>query len=159
MCKIQNIITPRTKGDNKWEKINRIKLKITLSVCLQAANGYVLLFDIIGGSDEKYLYEPVYPKWVTLDLSSFSFSRSTRPSITSCSCSSVMLSLFLLLLMLILRNTDVTSGAQEKNSMFCFGFRHVCFFWFPQNLDVWTTESDSGNVFSFPEQWAHVMFL
>ncbi|XP_039519914.1 guanine nucleotide exchange factor subunit RIC1-like [Pimephales promelas] len=28
----------------------------------QAANGYVLLFDILGGLDEKYLYEPVYPK-------------------------------------------------------------------------------------------------
>ncbi|KAG1929775.1 RAB6A-GEF complex partner protein [Pimephales promelas] len=27
-----------------------------------AANGYVLLFDILGGLDEKYLYEPVYPK-------------------------------------------------------------------------------------------------
>uniref|UniRef100_A0A672LAQ6 Protein RIC1 homolog n=1 Tax=Sinocyclocheilus grahami TaxID=75366 RepID=A0A672LAQ6_SINGR len=35
---------------------------LSLSLSLQAANGYVLLFDIIGGSDEKYLYEPVYPK-------------------------------------------------------------------------------------------------
>ncbi|KAL1253507.1 hypothetical protein QQF64_018200, partial [Cirrhinus molitorella] len=31
-------------------------------IAVTAANGYVLLFDIIGGSDEKYLYEPVYPK-------------------------------------------------------------------------------------------------
>ncbi|RXN13604.1 RAB6A-GEF complex partner 1 [Labeo rohita] len=31
-------------------------------IAVAAANGYVLLFDIIGGSDEKYLYEPVYPK-------------------------------------------------------------------------------------------------
>uniref|UniRef100_A0A8C1SMT5 Protein RIC1 homolog n=1 Tax=Cyprinus carpio TaxID=7962 RepID=A0A8C1SMT5_CYPCA len=29
---------------------------------IAVANGYVLLFDIIAGSDEKYLYEPVYPK-------------------------------------------------------------------------------------------------
>ncbi|XP_051732779.1 guanine nucleotide exchange factor subunit RIC1 isoform X3 [Ctenopharyngodon idella] len=31
-------------------------------IAVAAANGYVLLFDIIGGLDEKYLYEPVYPK-------------------------------------------------------------------------------------------------
>uniref|UniRef100_A0A671QWR2 Protein RIC1 homolog n=1 Tax=Sinocyclocheilus anshuiensis TaxID=1608454 RepID=A0A671QWR2_9TELE len=31
-------------------------------IAVAAANGYVLLFDIIGGSDEKYLYEPIYPK-------------------------------------------------------------------------------------------------
>uniref|UniRef100_A0A3B3YHU7 Uncharacterized protein n=1 Tax=Poecilia mexicana TaxID=48701 RepID=A0A3B3YHU7_9TELE len=26
------------------------------------ANGYILLFDVLGGGEEKYLYEPVYPK-------------------------------------------------------------------------------------------------
>ncbi|XP_017537486.1 guanine nucleotide exchange factor subunit RIC1 [Pygocentrus nattereri] len=31
-------------------------------IAVAAANGYVLLFDIIGGGDDKYLYEPVYPK-------------------------------------------------------------------------------------------------
>ncbi|XP_026091145.1 guanine nucleotide exchange factor subunit RIC1 isoform X1 [Carassius auratus] len=31
-------------------------------IAVTAANGYLLLFDIIAGSDEKYLYEPVYPK-------------------------------------------------------------------------------------------------
>ncbi|XP_067278847.1 guanine nucleotide exchange factor subunit RIC1 isoform X1 [Pseudorasbora parva] len=31
-------------------------------IAVAAANGYVLLFDILGGSDEKYLYEPIYPK-------------------------------------------------------------------------------------------------
>lgn len=31
-------------------------------IAVSAANGYVLLFDIIGGLDEKCLYEPVYPK-------------------------------------------------------------------------------------------------
>lgn len=31
-------------------------------IAVAAANGYVLLFDIIGGLDDKYLYEPVYPK-------------------------------------------------------------------------------------------------
>ncbi|CAM4663263.1 unnamed protein product [Leuciscus chuanchicus] len=31
-------------------------------IAVAAANGYVLLFDILGGLDEKYLYEPVYPK-------------------------------------------------------------------------------------------------
>ncbi|KAF7696778.1 guanine nucleotide exchange factor subunit RIC1 [Silurus meridionalis] len=31
-------------------------------IAVAAANGYVLLFDIIGGGDEKYLYEPIYPK-------------------------------------------------------------------------------------------------
>lgn len=28
----------------------------------QTAKGYILLFDVVGGRDEKYLYEPVYPK-------------------------------------------------------------------------------------------------
>ncbi|KAF7664633.1 hypothetical protein LDENG_00170890 [Lucifuga dentata] len=27
-----------------------------------AAKGYILLFDVLGGGDDKYLYEPVYPK-------------------------------------------------------------------------------------------------
>ncbi|KAF5894660.1 RAB6A-GEF complex partner protein 1 isoform X2, partial [Clarias magur] len=31
-------------------------------IAVSAANGYVLLFDIVGGGDEKYLYEPIYPK-------------------------------------------------------------------------------------------------
>ncbi|XP_060791555.1 guanine nucleotide exchange factor subunit RIC1 [Neoarius graeffei] len=31
-------------------------------IAVAAANGYVLLFDIVGGGDEKYLYEPIYPK-------------------------------------------------------------------------------------------------
>ncbi|XP_036443533.1 guanine nucleotide exchange factor subunit RIC1 [Colossoma macropomum] len=31
-------------------------------IAVAAANGYVLLFDVIGGGDDKYLYEPVYPK-------------------------------------------------------------------------------------------------
>ncbi|XP_051959648.1 guanine nucleotide exchange factor subunit RIC1-like [Xyrauchen texanus] len=31
-------------------------------IAVAAANGYVLLFDIIEGSDDKHLYEPVYPK-------------------------------------------------------------------------------------------------
>lgn len=32
------------------------------SVWFQTAKGYILLFDVLGGRDEKYLYEPVYPK-------------------------------------------------------------------------------------------------
>ncbi|KAL7853237.1 hypothetical protein AOLI_G00200810 [Acnodon oligacanthus] len=35
---------------------------VSVDMPLWAANGYVLLFDIIGGGDDKYLYEPVYPK-------------------------------------------------------------------------------------------------
>ncbi|XP_064164307.1 guanine nucleotide exchange factor subunit RIC1 isoform X2 [Anguilla rostrata] len=31
-------------------------------IAVVAANGYVLLFDVLGGGEEKYLYEPVYPK-------------------------------------------------------------------------------------------------
>ncbi|XP_030623173.1 guanine nucleotide exchange factor subunit RIC1 isoform X2 [Chanos chanos] len=31
-------------------------------IAVAAAEGYVLLFDIVGGGDDKYLYEPVYPK-------------------------------------------------------------------------------------------------
>ncbi|XP_062333817.1 guanine nucleotide exchange factor subunit RIC1 isoform X1 [Osmerus eperlanus] len=31
-------------------------------VAVAAANGYVLLFDVIGGGEDRYLYEPVYPK-------------------------------------------------------------------------------------------------
>lgn len=34
-------------------------------IAVSAANGYVLLFDIVGSLDEKYLYEPVYPKGST----------------------------------------------------------------------------------------------
>lgn len=31
-------------------------------LCFQTAKGYILLFDVLGGGDDKYLYEPVYPK-------------------------------------------------------------------------------------------------
>ncbi|KAJ7986873.1 hypothetical protein DPEC_G00332920 [Dallia pectoralis] len=31
-------------------------------IAVAAANGYILLFDVVGGGDDKYLYEPVYPK-------------------------------------------------------------------------------------------------
>ncbi|KAM6986702.1 guanine nucleotide exchange factor subunit RIC1 isoform 2-T2 [Aplochiton taeniatus] len=31
-------------------------------IAVAAANGYVLLFDVVGGGDDRYLYEPVYPK-------------------------------------------------------------------------------------------------
>ncbi|XP_014883028.1 guanine nucleotide exchange factor subunit RIC1 isoform X2 [Poecilia latipinna] len=31
-------------------------------VAVATANGYILLFDVLGGGEEKYLYEPVYPK-------------------------------------------------------------------------------------------------
>ncbi|XP_062868296.1 guanine nucleotide exchange factor subunit RIC1 [Trichomycterus rosablanca] len=34
-------------------------------IAVAAANGYVLLFEIVGGADDKYLYEPVYPKGST----------------------------------------------------------------------------------------------
>lgn len=33
-----------------------------LSLCFQTAKGYILLFDVLGGGDDKYLYQPVYPK-------------------------------------------------------------------------------------------------
>ncbi|KAM9306552.1 guanine nucleotide exchange factor subunit RIC1 [Pholidichthys leucotaenia] len=31
-------------------------------IAVATAKGYILLFDVLGGGDEKYLYEPVYPK-------------------------------------------------------------------------------------------------
>ncbi|XP_033979119.1 RAB6A-GEF complex partner protein 1 isoform X2 [Trematomus bernacchii] len=31
-------------------------------IAVATANGYILLFDVLGGGDDKYLYEPVYPK-------------------------------------------------------------------------------------------------
>lgn len=31
-------------------------------LCFQTAKGYILLFDVLGGGDDKYLYEPVYPR-------------------------------------------------------------------------------------------------
>ncbi|XP_076020139.1 guanine nucleotide exchange factor subunit RIC1 isoform X2 [Genypterus blacodes] len=31
-------------------------------IAVAAAKGYILLFDVLGGGDDKYLYEPVYPK-------------------------------------------------------------------------------------------------
>ncbi|XP_053706628.1 guanine nucleotide exchange factor subunit RIC1 [Synchiropus splendidus] len=31
-------------------------------IAVATANGYILLFDIVGGGDDKYLYEPVYPR-------------------------------------------------------------------------------------------------
>ncbi|XP_029301292.1 LOW QUALITY PROTEIN: guanine nucleotide exchange factor subunit RIC1 [Cottoperca gobio] len=31
-------------------------------IAVATAKGYILLFDVLGGRDDKYLYEPVYPK-------------------------------------------------------------------------------------------------
>ncbi|XP_040013120.1 guanine nucleotide exchange factor subunit RIC1 isoform X2 [Xiphias gladius] len=31
-------------------------------IAVASAKGYILLFDVLGGGDDKYLYEPVYPK-------------------------------------------------------------------------------------------------
>uniref|UniRef100_A0A8K9UTV1 Protein RIC1 homolog n=1 Tax=Oncorhynchus mykiss TaxID=8022 RepID=A0A8K9UTV1_ONCMY len=31
-------------------------------IAVAAANGYILLFDVVGGGEDKYLYEPVYSK-------------------------------------------------------------------------------------------------
>ncbi|KAL0965856.1 hypothetical protein UPYG_G00286660 [Umbra pygmaea] len=31
-------------------------------IAVATANGYILLFDVLGGGEDKYLYEPVYPK-------------------------------------------------------------------------------------------------
>uniref|UniRef100_A0A672J5A0 Protein RIC1 homolog n=1 Tax=Salarias fasciatus TaxID=181472 RepID=A0A672J5A0_SALFA len=31
-------------------------------IAVATARGYILLFDVLGGGDDKYLYEPVYPK-------------------------------------------------------------------------------------------------
>ncbi|KAG5272996.1 hypothetical protein AALO_G00171580 [Alosa alosa] len=31
-------------------------------IAVVASKGYILLFDVVGGGDDKYLYEPVYPK-------------------------------------------------------------------------------------------------
>ncbi|CAJ1070218.1 guanine nucleotide exchange factor subunit RIC1 [Xyrichtys novacula] len=31
-------------------------------IAVATAHGYILLFDVLGGGDDKYLYEPVYPK-------------------------------------------------------------------------------------------------
>uniref|UniRef100_A0A8C7K8I1 Protein RIC1 homolog n=1 Tax=Oncorhynchus kisutch TaxID=8019 RepID=A0A8C7K8I1_ONCKI len=31
-------------------------------IAVAAANGYILMFDVVGGGEDKYLYEPVYPK-------------------------------------------------------------------------------------------------
>ncbi|XP_012724631.2 guanine nucleotide exchange factor subunit RIC1 [Fundulus heteroclitus] len=31
-------------------------------IAVATANGYILLFDVLGAGEEKYLYEPVYPK-------------------------------------------------------------------------------------------------
>ncbi|KAK5879022.1 hypothetical protein CesoFtcFv8_024372 [Champsocephalus esox] len=31
-------------------------------IAVATANGYILLFDVLGGGGDKYLYEPVYPK-------------------------------------------------------------------------------------------------
>uniref|UniRef100_A0A3P8XQ83 Protein RIC1 homolog n=1 Tax=Esox lucius TaxID=8010 RepID=A0A3P8XQ83_ESOLU len=31
-------------------------------IAVAAAKGYILLFDVVGGGEDKYLYEPVYPK-------------------------------------------------------------------------------------------------
>lgn len=37
---------------------------IVIFLFFQTAKGYILMFDVLGGQDDKYLYEPVYPKWV-----------------------------------------------------------------------------------------------
>uniref|UniRef100_A0A7N6BZ10 Protein RIC1 homolog n=1 Tax=Anabas testudineus TaxID=64144 RepID=A0A7N6BZ10_ANATE len=34
-------------------------------IAVATAKGYILLFDVLGGGDDKYLYEPVYPKGST----------------------------------------------------------------------------------------------
>ncbi|XP_035379345.1 guanine nucleotide exchange factor subunit RIC1 isoform X1 [Electrophorus electricus] len=31
-------------------------------IAVAASNGYVLLFDVVGGGEDRYLYEPVYPR-------------------------------------------------------------------------------------------------
>lgn len=36
--------------------------KMTGLLCFQTAKGYILLFDVLGGGGDKYLYEPVYPR-------------------------------------------------------------------------------------------------
>ena len=41
------------------------EMLIIMLLCPQAANGYILLFDVLGGQEDKYLYEAVYPKWET----------------------------------------------------------------------------------------------
>uniref|UniRef100_A0A8C2DH60 Protein RIC1 homolog n=1 Tax=Cyprinus carpio TaxID=7962 RepID=A0A8C2DH60_CYPCA len=47
-----------------------------------AANGYVLLFDIIGGSDEKCLYEPVYPKGARVKVTPAYKEEQCAPALT-----------------------------------------------------------------------------
>uniref|UniRef100_A0A8C1ZN08 Protein RIC1 homolog n=1 Tax=Cyprinus carpio TaxID=7962 RepID=A0A8C1ZN08_CYPCA len=47
-----------------------------------AANGYVLLFDIIGGSDEKCLYEPVYPKGARVKVTPGYKEEQCAPALT-----------------------------------------------------------------------------
>uniref|UniRef100_A0A8C1DAI9 Protein RIC1 homolog n=1 Tax=Cyprinus carpio carpio TaxID=630221 RepID=A0A8C1DAI9_CYPCA len=48
----------------------------------RAANGYVLLFDIIGGSDEKCLYEPVYPKGARVKVTPGYKEEQCAPALT-----------------------------------------------------------------------------
>ncbi|KAJ4926366.1 hypothetical protein JOQ06_008542, partial [Pogonophryne albipinna] len=40
----------------------QLSFKLLLGLPSLTANGYILLFDVLGGGGDKYLYEPVYPK-------------------------------------------------------------------------------------------------
>uniref|UniRef100_A0A8C1Y5H9 Protein RIC1 homolog n=1 Tax=Cyprinus carpio TaxID=7962 RepID=A0A8C1Y5H9_CYPCA len=51
-------------------------------IAVTAANGYVLLFDIIGGSDEKCLYEPVYPKGARVKVTPGYKEEQCAPALT-----------------------------------------------------------------------------
>ncbi|XP_026052725.1 RAB6A-GEF complex partner protein 1-like [Carassius auratus] len=51
-------------------------------IAVTAANGYVLLFDIIGGSDEKNLYEPVYPKGARVKVTPGYKEEQCAPALT-----------------------------------------------------------------------------
>uniref|UniRef100_A0A8C1NBW0 Protein RIC1 homolog n=1 Tax=Cyprinus carpio TaxID=7962 RepID=A0A8C1NBW0_CYPCA len=51
-------------------------------IAVTAANGYVLLFDIIGGSDEKCLYEPVYPKGARVKVTPAYKEEQCAPALT-----------------------------------------------------------------------------
>lgn len=43
--------------------VDQLHLSFLLIIlCFQTAKGYILLFDVLGGGDDKSLYEPVYPK-------------------------------------------------------------------------------------------------
>lgn len=48
-----------------WATITYMRLIYLMAylLCFQTAKGYILLFDVLGGGDDKYLYEPVYPRY------------------------------------------------------------------------------------------------